>query len=123
MMMCDMFPSPPIWLRIAYSLIRVTNTLILVLGYQVDLQLEELPPSTPQITAAFVQRIDATNANAYSEWLKMGMPQDLLPPAQVAQLKAASALRSQRMAVGADGKSVKLVVPLHGVAAVRLFFE
>ena len=51
----------------------------------------------------------------------MGMPQDLLPPAQVAQLKAASALHSQQLSLGPDGKSVTLDVPLHGVAAVRFY--
>ena len=74
----------------------------------------------PNITAASVRRIDASNANAYTEWVKMGMPQDLLPPAQVAQLKAASALTTEPVPLGSDGWSVRLAVPLHGVAAVRL---
>ena len=70
-------------------------------------------------TAASVRRIDATHANAYTEWVKLGMPQDLLPPTQVAQLKAASSLVVQQVTLGADG-SVTVAVPLHGVAAVRL---
>ena len=74
----------------------------------------------PNVTAASVRRIDASNANAYTEWVKMGMPQDLLPPAQVSQLKAASALTTEPLHLGSDGWSVTLAVPLHGVAAVRL---
>ena len=39
-------------------------------------------------------------------WVSMGMPQDLLPPAQVAQLKAASELETLAANLSADGKSV-----------------
>eukprot|EP01043_Picozoa_sp_COSAG02_P005213 COSAG02_NODE_140_length_34374_cov_913.416443_16_plen_128_part_00 len=74
----------------------------------------------PNLTAASVRRIDASNANAYTEWVRMGMPQDLLPPAQVAQLKSASALTTEPLRLGSDRRSVTLAVPLHGVAAVRL---
>ena len=73
-------------------------------------------------TAATLRRIDATNANAYTEWVEMGMPQDLLPPDQVARLKAASELKVLAATLGGGGKTVTLEVPLHGLAAVRFAF-
>lgn len=73
---------------------------------------------------ASVQRVDDDHCNSRQAWVDMGSP-DYLDAAQVAELKAVSALASEPIAISAHdgGFDIDLHVPPHGIAAVRVELE
>jgi xylan 1,4-beta-xylosidase len=73
------------------------------------------------VRGATIERIDDTHANPKRRWLEMGAP-EYLHPVQVAELDAASGLRSDPHPVTRDetGIHVTIDLPPNGVAAVTL---
>ena len=73
------------------------------------------------VQASTVRRIDEDHANPLAAWIKMGAP-DYTTAAQNALLLASSALQVEKLSAVAKigpGK-FSLLVPAHGVAAVRI---
>ncbi|MET3827569.1 beta-xylosidase [Sphingomonas sp. PvP055] len=62
-------------------------------------------------------RVDATHANAFGEWQKLGSPAQP-SAAQVAQLKTASRLVAETVAVTPGG--IDVTIPRQGVVLVEL---
>ncbi len=70
---------------------------------------------------ASVRRVDDTHCNSRQAWVDMGSP-DYLDSTQAAELDQASQLRAEAVAVNArdDGFDIRLELPPHGIAAVRV---
>ena len=78
--------------------------------------------SSPQLRTATVRRIDEAHANPLAAWIEMGAP-DYTTSKQNMELLAASKLVTEKLAdvathIGDD--TFTIVVPAHGVAAVRV---
>jgi xylan 1,4-beta-xylosidase len=75
----------------------------------------------PAVSRAFVERIDATHANATAEWQKMGSP-DTLHPRDVEALEFVSALVQEPISfrIENDTVFVYIDIPPQGAALITL---
>jgi xylan 1,4-beta-xylosidase len=79
---------------------------------------------TENVANAAIRRIDLEHANAKRHWEQIGKP-EYLNSDTLAQLTAASQLKTEKQAFVRDGAEVRIeaTMPPQSVAAIELFYD